>query len=707
MTIPLSYNSSFTDRYPSTLLLTALAGGIQLQAQTSRIAGEAWIAATGLAWIAGCLLFRIRALNSIVHRLRCWVVLLCFCCAGGLLAWLQDPRRPGNWYGHYAADQVAMTITISGTPVLREKTICLPATVQAVRHHNTWQPVQGNIRIYVYRKNCRRSFREGQRFLMQAALVPIENNGNPGSFDYRGYAARQGLFHQVFVSDSLMTVLPPGTQVGTWLENVRRSMTAVINDYITDNTTRALAAATVLNERSSLDDDLMKAYSVTGIVHIVAISGMHISLLAGMVLFALKPLSGSRARKLKYLLASIVVWVYIALSGCPPSAVRAGVMFSLLAAGIWLGREGNSINTWAAAGLLMLCYNTRWLYDPGVQLSFLAVLSILLFYPAIRRWWVPGNRWLRWLWEAVAVSIAAQVLVFPLVIWYFHQFPLLALPAAIPAALYSILLLYGATAMFLLHLCGAGCQWTGDLLTLATSWFHHIIRFLAGLTPPGLQQLYLRPAEYCLLMIIILLSAAYCYRKKAGFLLGAISLSVLLVCSFIQQDRNVMRRETIVVYNTSHTSAADIFKGKQTIAVYGTATGQKAKNVRYTETAARLYFRSAATVSQGGQKGVYMISDKRILFWNEPAYLPENDSFPVDFLVAGNSSRLAPRIWKRVFRPRLVILDGSVPRGKAIKWSMAIKKSGMNVHCVATQGAWVYTAIVSEQHKTVGIAQKR
>ncbi|RYE51237.1 MAG: ComEC/Rec2 family competence protein, partial [Sphingobacteriales bacterium] len=163
---------------------------------------------------------------------------------------------------------------------------------------------------------------------------------------------------------------------------------------------------------------------------------MHIVLLAGIILWLLNIVPTTKGKVMKYGISIVVVWLYIALTGFPPSAVRAAVMFNLVALGMMLDRKADPVNNWAAAGVLILVYNPYWLYDVGIQLSFLAVLSILLFYSPVKAWLTPANRVLAWLWDVVAVSIAAQLLVFPLVIYYFHQFPLLGIAANVPAALY-------------------------------------------------------------------------------------------------------------------------------------------------------------------------------------------------------------------------------------------------------------------------------
>src|SRR5690606_238740 len=117
-----------------------------------------------------------------------------------------------------------------------------------------------------------------------------------------------------------------------------------LDRHIPDQDTRALTAAILLNRRAHLEDGLLQAYSATGITHIIAISGMHVSLLFGLFLILLKWIRHKKHEWIKYLLAIPIVWGYILLTGLPPSAVRAGIMFSFLAFGIALRKSANPIN---------------------------------------------------------------------------------------------------------------------------------------------------------------------------------------------------------------------------------------------------------------------------------------------------------------------------------------------------------------------------
>jgi competence protein ComEC len=184
-----------------------------------------------------------------------------------------------------------------------------------------------------------------------------------------------------------------------------------------------------------------------------------------------------------------------------------------------------------------------------------------LFYKPIAGLWTPKYKALRWPWELLALSIAVQVLVFPLVIYYFHQFPLWCLVANIPAALFSFVLMLGALLLFACSAIGH-CAWLGHILVVITNTFHNIIGWMARFTPRSFRELYMDTVDCWILMTAIILLSAYCFNKKSRYLLAGLSVLCLLLISFIIQDIRHSGQQKLVVYNTPGQTMIDRFTGK-------------------------------------------------------------------------------------------------------------------------------------------------
>lgn len=183
----------------------------------------------------------------------------------------------------------------------------------------------------------------------------------------------------------------------------------------------ALVAAMTLGDKSAIDRDLRQTYNVTGAAHVLALSGLHM----GIIYALLSLLTLRRRRVVVQTLIVIALWAFVFIVGMPVSAVRSASMLSLYAL-LSLGyREKASLNALAFTAIVMLVVSPYTLFDIGFQMSYLAVLSILVWTPVMQSWLSPAlqqrYRLVRWTWGMVAVTLAAQLGVAPLIAFYFGR----------------------------------------------------------------------------------------------------------------------------------------------------------------------------------------------------------------------------------------------------------------------------------------------
>ena len=679
------------NEFPFLFLLTPLAAGILLQEQLlSAINGRIW---TACSMLMLCIAISLHLIKSPFHNIYgirlisiCLTVLFMGCSTG----YFHDIRHDKNWYGHYLQKAKAIELRIDAPPQLKSRTVMLPAQTEKIFAEGKWQTVKGAVNLYVYKNDRMPEYRQHDRIIIPPQLTTIRSSGNPGSFDYAGYAAHNNLFHQAFLNTKDILHIPGKNIAAQPLETLRNNLIAAIRLNIRDSTTAALTEAMLLNERTMLDDTLWQAYSATGIVHIIAISGAHVVLFCQIILLLLFFLRGKQWNVLKYFIAIVFVWLYIIITGYPPSAVRAAAMFTLYAFGIMLNRQQRPINTWAASGFLLLCVCPGWLYDVGFQLSFLAVLSIMLFYQPLYRMWIPKWFLLRLLWQSLALSIAVQIIVFPLAIYYFHQFPIWVLAANIPAGLFSVLLMTGALLLLFLSVFGS-CLWLGDGLSLVSKYFHELIQWMARYTPETFRSLYIDVADYWLMMLAIVLLCRYFFYRKNILLFSGLGAISLLVLSFILQDIRALQQQQIVVYNVTRQSLIEIYTGKSA-KLYGADEDTLDQKTRsYYLLPSRLMHRTRRVIDPEIKNApVWKIRGRSVLWWNENLHIKPGSVFPVDCLIVSNSAAFNPEIWQQTFQPSLIILDGSLPRWKAQHWKNTLTQNGTRVHWVQEDDAWIW-----------------
>lgn len=610
--------------------------------------------------------------------------------SGILLSTQTDIKKQKSWLGHTLQQTSDYYAEVIDNPEIKPKTIKLTLAIHKARREHHWENVSGKILLYIFNKGAIPKISKGDFILFPNKLEHITNRGNPFEFDYAGYLDRKGFYYQAFLNPEKIYIKKSERPKPNMLEGLHVQLLSSIQKNIKDAPTAAITAATLLNERTFLDGEIWKAYSVTGIAHIIAISGMHVSLFFGIILAMLWWLKAPKFRWIKYLLGLPIVWGYIVITGFPPSAVRAAVMFTIIFVCLSLRKEQNPLNFLAATGFLLLCFNPLWLLDTGIQLSFAAVASIFLFYKPIYRLWQPQNKFYNYLWNAVSVSLAVQILVFPIVVFYFHQFPIWFLMSNIPASVYSLLLMIMGLLLFLLDGLGIPCVWLGDLMEKMTYIFHQFIFLLAEHTPQTMRQLYLNSIEFWILLLSIIFMCLFIFFKKSKYALAGLSLLCILLTLFLWDNYKTMKQEKIIVYNSSKVSLIDYFKGNKCYSIALRDCSLATNVSQYILLPSRLAA-GIRNISKAGCTSAFKrIRGKRILFLNQNIDKKAQIPFPVDYLILGSSCTLHPQQWKKIFRPKEIILDSSFPRWKAEQWKKALSQQNIPAYFVGTDGAWIF-----------------
>ena len=268
-----------------------------------------------------------------------------------------------------------------------------------------------------------------------------------------------------------------------------------------DGSVYAVVAAMTLGDKSQLTRELKDTYAVSGASHILALSGLHLGILYTLLSLLL---SRRRWQVLSQVVIIVCIWLFVFLVGMSASVVRSAVMFTVYAL-LSLGhRDKMSVNTLAFAAIVMLLLNPKSLFDAGFQMSFMAVLAILLFYPLFESVWSQpflfDHRIFKWLWTMLAVSCAAQIGVAPLIAYYFGRFSnyfLLTNLVVVPAA---TLILYLSLLVFLIPSLAY-------LLIYIVEALNHLLSWIATL--PGASIEGLHPTLLQVWMTYVIIGAVY------------------------------------------------------------------------------------------------------------------------------------------------------------------------------------------------------
>jgi len=314
---------------------------------------------------------------------------------------------------------------------------------------------------------------------------------------------------------------------GSWFQRVRISLINQIRRYVPDPDVQDVAITILLGQKDYLGRDTKSVFRDSGVMHILAVSGLHVGILVTLLFFLAKPFSLKGKALRIYLLGMVCfIWGYAALTGFSPSVIGASVMFSLITFGQMRKIKPSIFNILAFSAMLMIVIDPSVIGEVGFQLSYLAVSGIVLLYPLILRWWLPPNKVCDYFWQIVSVSIAAQLTTFPLTVFYFHSFPpwfLLANIFVIP--LTFVIMQIGIPFLILGWMPGVGfiLGWLVNILIRLELW---LLKFVQKLPFGKAEDLSIEPETMILVWGMLLIWAAWEYFPKKNLVyLGAFILS--------------------------------------------------------------------------------------------------------------------------------------------------------------------------------------
>ena len=346
--------------------------------------------------------------------------------------------------------------------------------LQHVQGAQGWVPIRGRVQAILHRHAVELAY--GDEILVEGEWMRVPPPGNPGQYNWRAALARQrihGLL-RVHAFDGVV-VLRKGAG-HPWLAalfRLRQRWARLIQQTFQEPNA-GLLQSLLLGQRVTLNKQLTDAFRETGTIHLLVISGFNVGLIA-MLLEGVLRFSGVPWR-IRLFLSALSVGGYSILTGFQPPVVRATLMAWVVLGALAMDRVVSWFNVLAAAALLMLWVSPMQLCDPSCQLSFGAVLSLLVFTPRWQRWLEPRLSWLRprWLRRYVAVSVSATSAIWvglaPILAWYFYLVsPVSMLANLLLAPLVSGLVTVGSGVLLVATVCEPVMRWSRDVLSLFVS----------------------------------------------------------------------------------------------------------------------------------------------------------------------------------------------------------------------------------------------
>ncbi|NCC09072.1 MAG: ComEC family competence protein [Bacteroidia bacterium] len=410
--------------------------------------------------------------------------------------------------------------------------------------------------LYFPKDSTIAQWQKKEELLLYASLSSPHNAGNFDEFDYARYLTRQGISATGFVRQGCwMRIAHPVSKSSlSFSERAlkhREQLLAIYRKLGFEADHFAVLAALTVGYKEELSTDVREQFSVAGVSHILALSGFHVALLAGLItlLSSRLPFKFRGSGLFRLLMTLTLLWGFAFLTGLSASVIRSVSMFSILSASYLLRRQPLTLNTVACTALLMLICRPLWLFDVGFQLSFIAVVSILQLQPPIHRWLLRLKVKNKWLNGLISTSMAAQVGTLPLLLLYFHRFPTHFLLSNILVIPLVTLIIYLAVLMVVLLPIPVLASFLARIIGWALTLLGETIHLLDNLPYASIDGIWIDPIEAlgCYLCLFLLLSyqAQATVRKIAN---GLILLCLLCTYHLISFSQLAPHRQ-LIFYN--------------------------------------------------------------------------------------------------------------------------------------------------------------
>jgi len=452
---------------------------------------------------------------------------------------------------------------------ITEKVVRADADVVAASLDGVLAPRTGKVMITLMRRSGDPDPIAGDQLFLRSRLEPIMRLPDPGGFDRRSWAASRGMYHECFAGPDAWSVVGHAWRWTDLFEGTRQRVSHWLEESGLPFRERALVKALVLGLRDELDGEQRDAFVRSGTIHVLAVSGTHVGFIYAMLLFMLGWWGGGRRARIgRGLLVLVALWGYAGLTGACPSVLRATIMFSLFTLAGMADRHADALNSLFAAALVLLLWDPHMLIEIGFQLSFLAVMGIILFHSPIERLWVPNNKWVGNLWTLTVMSIAAQTLTTPLSIYLFQAFPVWFLPANLVVVTAAGVAVYGAVALLALHRIPLVGPLLTFLLTLLLTCVDLVTSFFASL-PGAYPAIRVGFTDMLLLYALVALMAMWLMWRWRPALRWSLVTIGLLFASWSLRLHQVDERTTFTVYDDRQALQAAMTVGREHIVLGG------------------------------------------------------------------------------------------------------------------------------------------
>lgn len=478
-----------------------------------------------------------------------------------------DDRKNETHYVHLENKEKTYQLKIINEPIQKEKSVKVEVRLIGFLENKKQNSLSGKAILYFRKDEKSLKLQYGDELIVHTHLQEINSPQNPGEFNYKQFCAFHRIYAQGFVDEfSWKKTGESGNSIFIFAFESRKTLLGILKDAGLANQEFAVASALILGYMNEIDQETKNAYSSSGALHVLSVSGLHVAIIFAvfdkLLSFLLRFKNG---KYYKAILILLILWLYALITGLSPSVMRSAAMLSFVVIGKLINRNASIYNILSASAFVLLCIDPMLIMEVGFQLSYLAVLGIVYLHPKIYNLFFFQNKIIDFTWNVTAVSIAAQIATFPLGLLYFHQFPnyflisnLIVIPLGTIILYNGILALILSFVPFLNEFLIFTLKWSVKILNESVHWVEQLPYSLSS----GIS---ISIFETWLIYTIILSFLFFTDVKKVWLLKLSIYSSILLFSIFSFEKWSQNYNSQFIVYHLKNETAISWIEGRNNV----------------------------------------------------------------------------------------------------------------------------------------------
>jgi len=509
--------------------------------------------------------FTYKKLNSYRYKGAIGILIfILFFCLGGVLCLWNNETLKENYFTNKQYDY--LKVWVKDEPQQSNNILRFKAEVISGYQNKKQIKLSGQL-LFAVRLDSLKSInlKYGNEIMVAAKGVEIEPPYNPAEFNFKAWLANQNIYHQIFTDQNhiIKTNNNKGNATIALALNLREKQVEKYRKLMSGDEAFAVASTLILGYRADLSKETLSAYTKTGTIHALSVSGAHVAIIYVVLDFLLLFLNKKRALKIvKLILICTLIWAYALLTGLSPSVVRSAIMISILITAKVLSKNTNSYNVLAFSAFCQLVYNPFLIWDVGFQLSYLAVFGLIYLQPKIFNLIYIKNKWIDKLWGFTAMSLAAQVVTFPLSIYYFHQFPLYFLFGNLFITIPLVLMMYLGIIILI-----PWFSFLAPIFEKVITFTNSGLRWIADLPYATFSSIWINLPEFILLSLAlgVFIYGLASFNKR--FIFSSLLIFICYEALILKDDLDAGCQQKIIFFSLRKNYAAAFIDGKETVLV--------------------------------------------------------------------------------------------------------------------------------------------